>query len=81
MIDPIVAEKVLRFIYAVLAVSAAIGMTLIAIAWRAGGDVREIKLAIQQHGPKIDKLDDGYHALDKRVTRIEARQEPAATND
>ena len=80
MIDPALAERVLRFVYAILAVAAAIGMTLIAIAWRAGGDVREIKLAVQQHGPKIEKLDDGYHSLDKRVTRLEVRQEPA-TND
>jgi hypothetical protein len=44
---------------------------LVGFAWRAGGDVREIKLAILNHGPRIDEAEDKLDDHSNRLVRLE----------
>jgi hypothetical protein len=61
-----------KFLYIVGGVVCAALVALVGFAWRAGGDVREIRLFIENHGPRLNKVEETVIDLHTRVTVLES---------
>lgn len=70
---PDLVERLFHFAYAAICAGLAIGIALVGFAYRAGGDVREIKNAIKDYGPRIAENEKFDRAIDLRVTALEVK--------
>lgn len=64
-------KQVAGFLYWAIGGVISLLVGLVIIAWRAGGDVREIKNAVHEHGPAITDLKAETRSIDKRLVVLE----------
>jgi hypothetical protein len=69
-------REIINFLYVAGGVVAALLLGLVGIAWRAGGDVREIKIAVREHGPAIAEIKAENRTFDRRLTILETKAGP-----
>lgn len=70
-IDAELVERIFKFLYVFAAGLFTCMIAVVGFAYRAGGDVREIKNFIKDSKPKIEEHHEKIADLDKRVTVLE----------
>lgn len=77
MVDPqyvsLDVKTIINFLYVAGGTICTALVFLVGIAWRAGGDVREIKVAIHNHGPRIEAVEAEQRQDRERIVRLETK--------